>query len=126
MRLHYAIVYVSDMSRAFRFYRDSLGLAARFESPGWSELTAGDVTIALHAAEASAGPGGSHRPQAGRATLGLRVPDLDAFHRDMVAKEVPCIQEPRLVFGAKVAQYADPDGLVFSVGEEPRTQGGSR
>ena len=126
MRIHYAIVYVSDMSRAFRFYRDTLGMAARFESPGWSELAAGDVTVALHSAEPGAEPAGAHRPRAGRATFGLRIPDLDAFHRDMVAKGVPCIQEPRLVFGARVAQYADPDGLVFSVGEEPKEQRGAR
>jgi hypothetical protein len=36
----------------------------------------------------------------------------------MVANKVPCIQEPKEVFGARVAQYADPDGLVISVGEE--------
>ena len=35
----------------------------------------------------------------------------------MVAHGVLCVQEPREVFGARVAQYADPDGLVFSVGE---------
>ena len=36
----------------------------------------------------------------------------------MVAHGVPCVREPKEVFGARVAQYADPDGLVFSVGEE--------
>lgn len=39
------------------------------------------------------------------------------FASDM-KEAVPCIQEPTLVFGAKVAQYADPDGLTISVGEE--------
>ena len=38
----------------------------------------------------------------------------------MIAHAVPCVQEPTEVFGARVAQYADPDGLVFSVGEERR------
>jgi predicted enzyme related to lactoylglutathione lyase len=49
------------------------------------------------------------------------VPDLDAFHRRVVEKGVRCIQEPKEVFGSRVAQYADPDGLVISVGEERRT-----
>jgi hypothetical protein len=38
----------------------------------------------------------------------------------MVSHHVLCAQEPKTVFGARVAQYADPDGLVFSVGEERR------
>ena len=33
MRVNYAIVFVSDMTRAVRFYRDTLGLPLRFESP---------------------------------------------------------------------------------------------
>ncbi len=35
----------------------------------------------------------------------------------MMEKNVRCIQEPKEVFGARVAQYADPDGLAISVGE---------
>jgi hypothetical protein len=38
----------------------------------------------------------------------------------MVEKDVPCVQEPKEVFGARLAQYSDPDGLVISVGEEKR------
>ncbi|HYO48196.1 MAG TPA: hypothetical protein VEY33_16095 [Gemmatimonadota bacterium] len=65
--------------------------------------------MALHRSEAP----GSCRP-------GLRVPNLDEFHARMVAGNVPCIQEPTEVFGARVAQYLDPDGLAISVGEERR------
>ena len=36
----------------------------------------------------------------------------------MIAKGVTCLQEPRQTFGAWIAQYADPDGLVISVSEE--------
>jgi hypothetical protein len=46
------------------------------------------------------------------------VPDLEAFHRRMVEQHVPCLQEPKDIFGDRVAQYADPDGLVFAVSEE--------
>ena len=38
----------------------------------------------------------------------------------MVAMKVTCVQEPKEIFGAKVAQYLDPDGLAISVGEERR------
>jgi len=115
--IHYAIVYVSDMQRALAFYRDTLGFSQRFESPGWSELSAGEITLALHKAEPGDNPPERGHLRAGTATIGMRVPDLDAFHQQMIAKGVRCIQEPRDVFGTRVAQYADPDGLVFSVGK---------
>jgi hypothetical protein len=38
----------------------------------------------------------------------------------MVERGVPCIQEPKEVFGARLAQYLDPDGLGISVGEQRR------
>jgi hypothetical protein len=38
----------------------------------------------------------------------------------MVDRNVPCIQEPTAIFGARIAQYLDPDGLGISVGEERR------
>jgi hypothetical protein len=56
--------------------------------------------------------------QAGRCSPGLRVPNLDEFHKKMVERNVPCLQEPREVFGARIAQYRDPDGLPIYIGEE--------
>ena len=121
MRVNYAIVMVSDMKRSVSFYRDVLGLPLRFESPGWTEFATEGATLALHP---SAGPGKGEGSQnaAGSCRPGLRVPDLSDFHRRMVEKNVPCTQEPREVFGARVAQYLDPDGLTISVGEETRGQ----
>jgi hypothetical protein len=48
------------------------------------------------------------------------VPDLDDFHRRMIERQVRCVQEPKDVFGARIAQYLDPDGLAISVSEERR------
>jgi hypothetical protein len=36
----------------------------------------------------------------------------------MLENNVPCLQEPKETFGARIAQYMDPDGLVLSVSEE--------
>ena len=33
---------------------------------------------------------------------------------------VPCVQEPKDVFGARITQYLDPDGMAISVSEEHR------
>jgi lactoylglutathione lyase len=121
MRVNYAIVFVSDMKRSIAFYRDVLGLPLKFESPGWTEFATDGATLALHASavppDASADP---KRVPAGRCRPGLRVPNLDEFHELMVTKGVPCVQPPTEVFGARVAQYLDPDGLAISVGEERR------
>jgi len=122
VRLQYAIVLVSDMKRSVAFYRDILGLPLRFESPGWTEFATEGATLALHA-ENSVPPGpldpAAARPDApGRCRPGLRVPDLDEFHRRMIQNGVACVQEPERVFGSRLAQYLDPDGLAISVGEE--------
>jgi lactoylglutathione lyase len=121
MRVSYAIVVVSDMNRSVSFYRDVIGLPLRFQSPGWTEFATDGATLALHAAE---GPGEERDDPAqlppGRCRPGLTVPDLDLFHRRMIERGVPCVQEPKDVFGARIAQYLDPDGLAVSVSEERR------
>ena len=121
MRLSYAIVFVSDMRRAVSFYRDVLGLPLRFESPGCTEFATEGATLALHASEGphSAKDDAQNVP-AGRCRPGLSVPNLDAFHQRMTERNVPCVQEPKDTFGARIAQYVDPDGLVISVSEDRR------
>jgi catechol 2,3-dioxygenase-like lactoylglutathione lyase family enzyme len=48
MRVNYVIVLVSGMSRSVAFYRDTLGIPLKFESPGWIEFDTGGATLALH------------------------------------------------------------------------------
>jgi len=117
MKINYAIVFVSDMKRSIPFYRDVIGLALRFESPHWTEFATEGATLVLHASAGGERDNAKTVPP-GRCRPGLQVPDLDEFHKRMVANGVPCIQEPKTVFGARVAQYVDPDGLGISVGEE--------
>jgi hypothetical protein len=38
----------------------------------------------------------------------------------MVENNVKCLQEPKEVFGVRIAQYLDPDGLAISVSEQRR------
>ena len=52
MRLNYAIKFVADMDKAIAFYRDTLGLELKFQSPFWSEFATGQTTLALHPASA--------------------------------------------------------------------------
>jgi catechol 2,3-dioxygenase-like lactoylglutathione lyase family enzyme len=119
MRVNYAIVFVSDMARSVAFYRDSLGLPLKFESIGWSEFMTEGATLALHLSGASE-KDDPRRVTAGRCRPGLRVPSLDEFHKRALEHGVTCVQEPKDQFGIRMAQYADPDGLVISVSEERR------
>ena len=119
MRVAYSIIFVSDMVRSVAFYRDVVGLPLKFETPGWTEFATEGATWALHKSDENpAGPDDPGLEPAGRCRPGFQVPNLQEFHKRMVEQSVTCNQEPTDVFGAKVAQYVDPDGLVFSVGEE--------
>ena len=118
MRVSYATVFVSDMKRSVSFYRDVMGIPLRFESPAWTEFETEGATLALHAADHPSSD--DHSPEkepAGRCRPGFRVPNLGEFHKKMVEKKVPCIQEPKDIFGVRIALYVDPDGLAISVAE---------
>jgi len=118
VRVNYAIVIVSDMKRAVAFYRDVFGLPLKFESPGWTEFATEGATLALHASNRPSLERDSlQQEHAGQCRPGLSVPDLDEFHKRMLERQVRCIQEPRETFGARIAQYLDPDGLVISVSD---------
>ncbi len=116
MKLNYAIIFVSDMKRSVAFYRDVFGLPLKFESPGWTEFATAGATLALHAAGSAADGSGSE--SAGRCRPGFSVPNLDEFHKQLVAQNIPCLQPPKEVFGVRIAQYQDPDGLGISVSQE--------
>lgn len=120
MHVHYAIVFVRDMARSVAFYRDVVGMPVLFESSHWTELGGeAGATLALHLTHegsTEAGGTGGEEP-AGRCRPGLRVDDLDAFHRRMGEHGVRCVQQPREEFGVRLAQYVDPDGLVLSVSQ---------
>jgi len=121
MRVTYAIVFVSDMKRSVSFYRDVVGLPLKFESAGWTEFATEGATLALHVSQGAQSD--RENPQlepAGRCRPGLSVPNLDEFHKRMVEKGVPCLQELTETFGVRIAQYVDPDGLAISVSGERR------
>ena len=112
-----ALVFVSDMARSVAFYRDVLGMPLRFQSSHWTEFATEGATLALHLAEHPAAAEREGMEPSGRCRPGIQVADLNAFHARMLAHQVICEQEPTLLFGARLARYRDPDGLVFGVSE---------
>ncbi len=123
MRINYAVVFVSDMARSVAFYRDVVGIPLKFESPGWTEFVTDGATLALHQSDGSVADADTQQAEpAGSCRTGVQVPNLDEFHERMIENNVRCTQEPTSTFGARIAQYVDPDGMVFSV-SEARTGG---
>jgi len=119
----HSVVFVSDMDRSLAFYRDILGFSVRCASPKWTEFDTPGVTLALHLADGPARIASQQeKTLAGQCQLGVSVEDIEAFHKEMIAKGVACLQSPKGEdFGGKLALYADPDGLPFSAVEDPST-----
>jgi lactoylglutathione lyase len=117
----HAIIFVTNMPRSVAFYRDVLGLPVRFESPKWTEFDTPGSTLALHLADVPGSASSSPDIPAGACHLSFAVDDLDAFHQEMIAKGVLCLQPPEEEdFGGRLAGYADPDGLPFWVGDKTK------
>jgi len=111
MKLNYVIKFVGDMGRAVKFYRDTLGLPLKFESPGWSEFATGETTLALHPA--------SETNPAGTVELGFTVADVQKFHEGMTASGVKFTMPPtKQDFGGLLAEFVDSEGAHCSVGGE--------
>ena len=106
-QLVYAIKYVADMSKAVAFYRDTMGLKLRFESPFWSEFDTGATTLALHHASA--------KHPAGACGLGFRAPDLYQAYDARDALGLTFTAPPTPLHGADIARMLDCDGAEISV-----------
>jgi lactoylglutathione lyase len=110
------IVMVSNMDRSVGFYRDTLGLKLRFQSPEWTEFDLGNTTLALHGGGKSVPPSGGREQLAGTASLGFTVENLDKTFEDLKSKGIRFVMPPTLREneGIRLAVAIDPDGLGIS------------
>jgi hypothetical protein len=82
-QLRYVIKFIADMDKAVKFHRDVLGLPLKFESPGWSEFSTGETTLALHPASRRIQQEGSNwvsRSPMSRLSTGKRAPRCSVHH----------------------------------------------
>jgi lactoylglutathione lyase len=127
-KVDYVMVNVSDMHLSVAFYRDTLGLRLKFESPGWSEFETGASTLALHAATRAAG--GEAAPQAGpvagTCSLGFSVSDIGSTFAELTKRGATFVMPPteQANEGVRLAVCIDPDGLAISFAE-PLARAGS-
>jgi catechol 2,3-dioxygenase-like lactoylglutathione lyase family enzyme len=117
LTFNHVMIYVKDVDRALKFYRDLLGfkfiedfrhegvaLYARLRAPG------GDGTIALH----MAGPGASTASDGVRPYFEIR--ELDDFCRKLQQKGFYITQMPKMMpWGWRHAYLNDPDGHEISL-----------
>ncbi|HEY6285373.1 MAG TPA: VOC family protein [Ktedonobacteraceae bacterium] len=82
-KLDYIIIFVSDMQRSTKFYRDLLGLSLKFSSSDWTEFATGSTTIALHPARDAAQSSIHGQSPAGQAQLGFQVDDIDTMYTSL-------------------------------------------
>ena len=107
LELNYVIKFVSEMALAISFYRDSLGLALKFESPEWSEFVTGETIMALHKA--------SDKNPAGTCQLGFGSDDLDALYAKRTELGLQFTASPTTQHGTKLARFLDCEGAECSV-----------
>jgi len=108
-KFSYAIKFVAHMGRAVQFYRDTVGLPLKFESPDWSEFATGDVTLALHPA--------SEKNPAGTVELGFSTNDIRESYEELKARGVQFPMPPtKQEYGGLLAQFVDSEGARCSLG----------
>ena len=106
------LIHPTDLARSTAFYRDVLGLAVFREFPGGTVFFLGGGYL-----EVSGRAAGS---TAGGVQLWMQVRDLVAAHRELVARGVTVLREPRREpWGLDEMWIADPDGLRIVVVEVP-------
>ena len=120
-KVDYVMVNVSDMHLSVGFYRDTLGLRLKFESPSWSEFETGATTLALHASTRAAGSEVAPQagPAAGTCSLGFSVPDLKNTYAELRGRGARFVMPPteQPDEGIRLAVCLDPDGLPISFAE---------
>jgi lactoylglutathione lyase len=120
-KVDYVMVNVSEMGRSIAFYRDTLGLRLKFESPGWSEFETGSTTLALHGSPQAAGSeAATHSgPTAGTCSLGFSVSNLDRAYEELRGRGAYFVMPPteQKNEGIRLAVCLDPDGLGISFAE---------
>ena len=107
IELKYIIANVSDLAAAIAFWRDTVGLKLKFETPEWAEFDTGTTRLALQPAS-PANPAGTWQP-------GLRVPDLAAKRADLAARGVNVGGAPHEEHGFLLSLFSGPDAAPVSL-----------
>lgn len=119
-RLAYAILFVPDLERSVRFYRDVVRLPFRFATESYAEFATEGAKLSLFARSQlpeligrDAPPGELPWPQG---EVAFFVEDVDAEYRRLLAASVTVLAPPTdRPFGERTLHIADPDGHVIEL-----------
>ncbi|MBS1241005.1 MAG: putative glyoxalase/bleomycin resistance protein/dioxygenase [Gemmatimonadetes bacterium] len=114
--LGYVMLFVSDLERSLRFYRDVLGLPVQNELRDMVEFRADGGLLTIHQAHQE---GPHHHPPmvCGAMRLGFRVNDLDVVHAKLMNEGTRCLHPPEEQEGVRMGLYEDPDGFNFTLAQ---------
>jgi predicted enzyme related to lactoylglutathione lyase len=109
-------IFVTDFSRAMRFYTETLemAVASRSDEMGWAQMATGESHLAL---ERVAGSDSEGRALVGRFVgVSLRVDDIFATHKFLTARGVQFVAPPeKQPWGGVLAHLCDPDGNILTL-----------
>ena len=107
----YVMLGVTDVERSTRFYEQTLERPVRFKADALVFIDAGPITIGLNKGLAD-----RRQPVAGAMELVFAVDSVRASFRDLAAKGVRFVVEPRQATDKEwVATFADPDGHYLTL-----------
>jgi predicted enzyme related to lactoylglutathione lyase len=110
--LNTLMVYVQEMPRSVAFYRDTLGLPLRMESPGWTEFDLGHgVVMGLHRSMNE-----GKQPTPGWIPS-FTVDDVRAAKERVVSSGARLTQDFHDIPGGVVIEFTDPDGNPISASQ---------
>jgi lactoylglutathione lyase len=123
MRLGNVRILVRDYPTAFRFWRDTVGLAVNHgdEEGPYAEFDTGPATLAIFTAAEMSNSTGVTSGRGGRGAddmlLVLEVDDVDAKVRELEGRGVRIAGQPtdQPTWGIRVAHFRDPDGNLAEI-----------
>ena len=107
-------LYYADLPRAQRFYEHVLGLPLAIDQ-GWARIYAVTTTGCIGLVDETRG---SHRAHPAKPVqICLRVDDVDAWHRYLVAEQVAIAKGPRDIpdLGIRALVIHDPEGYQIEI-----------
>jgi len=100
---------VSNFQEAVNFYENILGLLKRSQWPTYVVFDVRGMMLGIE-------PGGERGVKKGAPDINLQVDDVDETYRDLKSKGVKFLTEPEdQTWDARRADFADPDGNVFTL-----------
>ena len=110
------VIWTGDLNRLVEFYTESLGLTPHSERPDFVAFKWGDMRLSI----------GKHSEIEGRTTdpyrimVNLAVDNIHEVYRTLAARGVVFMRPPeREHWGGWVSTFADPDGNVLQLLQQP-------